>query len=393
MAIGEKLRIALVIEQMDPARGGRETSTAQIACALARRGHEVTVLCRGGALDVPGVCIDPVGARGWGRSGRLGNFVADVREAIRLGRFDIVHAMLPVPGADVYQLRGGTVPAQRAAGRRRRGPLAGLVAGLCEPLNLHRARMAKLEAQVVADRRVLCLPVSRMVARELADYYGRAEAVRVVYNGVEVPAADSALRSRWRERRRAELGIGAEAVVFLTVANNFRLKGVPEAISALARWWRRWRGGHQPGVDVHLVVAGGGDLQLAERWAGIHGVADKVHVVGHVRDIFTWYAAADAVVLLSWYDPCSRVVLEATRWGVPSITTRFNGAAEVLAGGAGLVVGSPRDVDAVAAAMDTLTDPRRREACSAACAQLADGLSIERHVEGLLAAYAELLER
>ena len=393
MTIEKKLKIALVIEHMDPARGGRETSTAQIACALARRGHEVTILCRSGALDAPGVVVDPLGTRGRWRSVQLDSFVADVQEAARAGRFDIVHAMLPVPGADVYQLRGGTVPGQRMAGRRRRGFLAGLVAGLCEPFNRHRARMARLEWQVVADRQVMCLPVSGMVAGELAGYYDRLERVRVVYNGVEVPAADSAWRSQWRLRRREELGIGPEAVVFLTVANNFLLKGVPEAICALSGWYDRRGGGRRADIDVRLVVIGNGDMELAKRWAGIHGVADKVHVLGYVRDIFTWYAAADAVMLLSWYDPCSRVVLEATRWGVPSITTRFNGAAEVLAGGAGLLVDSPTDVDYVAAAMDALTDPRCREACSAACARVADELSIERHVDRLLAAYAELPER
>ena len=38
------MKIALVIERMDPQRGGREVSTAQVAVALSRRGHEVTVL-------------------------------------------------------------------------------------------------------------------------------------------------------------------------------------------------------------------------------------------------------------------------------------------------------------------------------------------------------------
>jgi glycosyltransferase involved in cell wall biosynthesis len=83
------------------------------------------------------------------------------------------------------------------------------------------------------------------------------------------------------------------------------------------------------------------------------------------------------------------VVLEATRWGVPSITTAYNGAAEVMADGAGIVVPSPRDLPAIVAAMDELADPARRAACADVCRRKADDLSMDRHVDQLLAAYAE----
>ena len=96
-------------------------------------------------------------------------------------------------------------------------------------------------------------------------------------------------------------------------------------------------------------------------------------------------------MLLSWYDPCSRVVLEATRWSVPSITTVYNGAAEVLARGAGLVVSSPADTDAVIRAMCELAEPARRAARARACMDVAGRLGMDRYVDELLAAYEEVL--
>ena len=114
------MNVALVIERMDCSRGGRETSTAQIAACLARRGVRVTILCQSGSWRAEGVAVCELGRRGLTRRGRLRGFVADVQREIAGGEFDIVHAMLPVPGANVYQLRGGTIPAQRAASRRRR---------------------------------------------------------------------------------------------------------------------------------------------------------------------------------------------------------------------------------------------------------------------------------
>ncbi|KPK85701.1 MAG: hypothetical protein AMJ81_03065 [Phycisphaerae bacterium SM23_33] len=388
MAEDRKLKIALVIERMDPGLGGRETSTGQIACELARRGHQVTVLCQKGSWRAPGAAVRCLRSGGLLRVVRLKRFVAAVQQEIDGGAYDVIHSMLPVPGADVYQPRGGTVPAQQAASLRRRRGLGRLGRQLLESLNLCRQHTAELERQVVADSRTLCLAVSEMVALEFDRYYGRAEGVRVIYNAVDVPDPDLPQRVQWRRQRRQELGVGEEALVFLTVAANFELKGVAETITAFARWCHS----HGRRMDARLVIVG---REMPEGYmarAGMHSVGSDVVFIPPTPEIFQWYAAADAVVLLSWYDPCSRVVLEATRWGIPSITTVYNGAAEVLGYGGGMVVESPRAVRAVAAAMDELADRRRRAVRAEACRQAAGKLSTQRHVDELLAAYAEVLE-
>ena len=45
-----------------------------------------------------------------------------------------------------------------------------------------------------------------------------------------------------------------------------------------------------------------------------------------------YYAAADLYVHPTFYDPCSLVVLEAAACGLPIITSRYNGAAELFRG-------------------------------------------------------------
>jgi len=383
------MKIAIVIERMDVSRGGRETSTAQITAGLARRGHQVTVICQRASWRCEGVTVRELGRRGLTRSGRMANFVADAQWAIADQGFEIVHAMLPLPGANVYQLRGGTVPAQTAAGIRRRGLLGKLAARALAPLNSHRRRLAGLERGVVNDPNVLCLPVSEMVADELAHYYSRTENVRVIYNAAGVPDVSVEQRADWRQERRFRMGLGQSDVVFLTIATNFELKGVAELIKAFSRWYARVRGR----ISARLVVVGRERVEGYQRHAGMREVGSEVLFVPPTDEIFRWYAAADACVLLSWYDPCSRVVLEATRWGIPSITTRHNGAAEVLAEGAGVVVESPRDSSAIIAAMDELADPQRRSDRSAACLRVADQLGMDRHVDQLLSVYREVLGR
>ena len=115
------MRIALIIERMDPARGGRETSTAQIASALVKKGHAVTILCQFAAWESDGVEVRTLGRLGLSRTHRLLSFVDDVKSVLGSESFDVSHAMLPVPGIDVYQPRGGTVPGQNFAKRRQCG--------------------------------------------------------------------------------------------------------------------------------------------------------------------------------------------------------------------------------------------------------------------------------
>ncbi|MCP4375372.1 MAG: glycosyltransferase family 4 protein, partial [bacterium] len=117
------------------------------------------------------------------------------------------------------------------------------------------------------------------------------------------------------------------------------------------------------------------------------GLGDAIVFIPPTENVFQWYAAADAVILLSWYDPCSRVVLEAAGWGIPSITTRFNGAAEAFAGGGCIVVDSPRDTSAIVAGYAALADPATRKEHSQACIRLGDYLSLERHIKELIDAY------
>jgi len=379
------MKIALVIERFEPRRGGRERSTEQIARGLAARGHEVTVLCQRGR-ECEGVAVEPLATMGLGRAAKLRSFVQAVQRRTGGGAFDVVHAMLPVPGANVYQPRGGTVPAQQEAGLRRRDPLSRALAAATEPLRKHRAAMADLERQVMGDAGTACLAVSRMVAEEFREHYNREHGVRVVYNAVDVPNWSEEQRADHRQRLRYRLEVEPETPVFITVATNFELKGVQESIAAFAEWFHR----DPTRKDARLIVIGREMIEGYQRAAGLRDVGRMVQFLAPTDEVFPWYCAADACVLLSWYDPCSRVVLEAARWGLPSVTTIFNGAAEVLAGGAGIVVSSPRDKRAVAAALDELSDPARRAARRERCAALDERLGMDRHIEELLVTYEEV---
>ncbi len=389
-----------MIEGFDPARGGRERSTADVAHELARQGCEVDVVCmtagemvepvRGFPLygppgQVP-VRTVPLGPTGRTRAGRLERFLAAAAENTAAGGYDIVHAMLPMVQADVYQLRGGTVPGLFEAHLRMLGPAGRAVRRLTWRCNRARQLLARQEARLACEGRVWCLPVSDLVAAELERHYGRTERVRTVFNAVAVPALTDETRTAMRADVRGRLGFGDEDLVWLCPAMNFQLKGVGEMIEAFAAL----RQARSQGPRQRLVVIGRDRPEGFDRAIGLRSAGDDVRFLPPTDQIWEMYAAADAVVLLSWYDPCSRVVLEATALGIPSLTTARNGAAEALRDGAGLVVESPADREGILAAMRRLAEPATRAACRQAARAQAPQLSVARHVEELLGVYREV---
>ncbi len=385
------MKVALVIERMNPLRGGQQVYTAQLAGELIRRGHDVTVICAECDWQnrPDAVRVAALGREGMRRVTRLRNFVAAAQREMAAGGYDVVHAMAPVPGASVYHPHGGTFRGTAAAAMRRWSAAVRPAARLIRRLNALRRTCERLERQIVADEKALCVCVSEMVAEQFTGHDRLAGRTRVVFNGVDVPDPAGESRADWRQRNRYRLGVDPGDVVFLTVATNFPLKGVAECIVAFSRYSHARR----DGTRARLVVVGREPPESYQRFAGIHDVGRQVLFVPPVRDVFEWYAAADVCMLLTWYDPCSLVTLEATRWGIPSITTAFNGAAEVLAGGGGVVVPGPKHTGRVVAAMHELSDPQRRAECREACLKVAGRLGMGRHVEELLEVYREAAGR
>jgi len=394
------MKVALFIERFSPARGGRERSTAEIAEGLVKRGCEVDVVCMSGQADLAGVNVLQLGSAGLGRTHRFRRFVRAARRRMAEGAYSVTHAMFPLPGVDVYQNRGGTLPGLRAAHMRMVGGLSRQSRRLTWRMNRLRALQGRLEARIMADERTTVLPISEMVAEEIRRYYDRTDNVRVVFNGATVPVVDPRTRAEWRRQVRGEWGLADNDVVLLCPAMNFDLKGVGLLLGAFGRiCWR------PEGDAVRLVVLGSDGPPAEAREHLIGGGTGPVgrpiepsapagvQFRGPTDHIWSAYAAADAVVLLSWYDACSRVVLEAVGFDVPCLTTRFNGAATLLAHGAGWVVPGPQATDQVVEALLRITDPAARAAAAAACRLAAPRAAMSRHVDELMDVYREVMRR
>jgi UDP-glucose:(heptosyl)LPS alpha-1,3-glucosyltransferase len=139
------------------------------------------------------------------------------------------------------------------------------------------------------------------------------------------------------------------------------------------------------------VVVGNPNYGRYERLATRLGVADRVRFLGHRADPRDCYFAADFLVHPTFYDPCSLVALEALACGLPVITTRYNGASELLTPPTdGIVIEDPHDAPELAAAMTRFTDRGFRAEASSAARQTGNKWTFEHHYQALLDVFGEV---
>jgi UDP-glucose:(heptosyl)LPS alpha-1,3-glucosyltransferase len=377
------MRIGVVIEHFIPRRGGAEQWTSQFVKCLIERGHEVHVVAQDFCLE--GETL-PIVAHPLGRvRGRLELAMA-AEQALRRLSLDVVHDMGVGWYCDVFESHDGSRVAQWEQ------KLRTLPAWL-RPWKRWAIRVlpryrefGRLVARQFADRGQIVLALSRMVARDLEHYHAvRPEQIRLIYNGVDVERFSPERRPRYRDALRRQLAIRPDEVLFLFLGHDFRRKGLATAVQAVRRLSRQ-------GQPVRLLVVGG---KRSGRFGGVPTSAENrqpVVFVGSVPDPVPYYAAADAYVLPTYYDPCSLGVLEAAAAGLPSVTTRFNGAGELLTDGVdGFVLGDPADHEALAGRLSALLDADLRRRMGAAARQLALRHTLQRNSDEILAVYRERL--
>jgi UDP-glucose:(heptosyl)LPS alpha-1,3-glucosyltransferase len=190
--------------------------------------------------------------------------------------------------------------------------------------------------------------VARRRGRDRARLRHRPERIAVVYNGVDLERFHPRNRDTLGPAARQALGVARDARVCLGVGTGFRRKGFDLLLHL-------WREAPPPGTVLVLV---GGDERL-RRWQREAAALDgRAVVTGPRADVEAMLAAADVACVPSRQEAFGNVVLEACAAGVPVVTTRRAGAAELLGAPLdALVVNDAEDRGALGAALARALGP------------------------------------
>ena len=377
------MRIGLVVEKFDPLRGGLEQWAFQFVSRLLERGHEVHVVAGRFGDEVQAMPI--VAHRLEGVHSRVG-FAQAAERKLRSLRLDVIHDTGAGWYCDVFQPHGGSWQVVIEHNLLLLPPwLRPLKHAACRWLPRYRQFDRLMRRQYVNDGRIV-LALSRQTLADFQRIHGvPGEQTRLVYNGVDADRFSPEHRSRYREAVRRRLGVDDDTLLLLVVAHNFPLKGVPTLLRVMGRLSDQQR-------PVRLAVVGGKHTECYERTAGQLGAGSSVTFTGTVRDTVPFYSAADVYVHPTFHDSCSLTVLEALASGLPVITSRLNGAGELLTEGIeGCVVPDPADVEGILARLEPMFDASVRQRMGQAARCLALDHSFERNVDQVLAVYEEVV--
>lgn len=293
-----------------------------------------------------------------------------VARFIEEGRFDLVHAHLPVAGAS-----------GRIAGWLSAVPVVYTEHNLQEryrvPTRILNAITWRSQAHVVA--------VSEPVRASIQRHLGSTVPTSVVANGVDTArfAPDPIARRDVRQ----ELGIAPTAPVIGTVAvfrKQKRLDRWLKAASLLARW--------RP--DLRCVLLGDGPERVrVERWILELSLEENVLLPGLKADPRRYLSGMDLYMMSSDFEGLPVAMLEAMAMGLPIVATRVGGVGQAVRDlEEGLLVDPNGPKVLAQAARAILEDPRRGVVMGRRARQrVLENFSVGRMARGLYSVYQRVL--
>jgi UDP-glucose:(heptosyl)LPS alpha-1,3-glucosyltransferase len=385
------MKIAFCYESVVPARGGCQTYIADLARRLVADGHEMHLYaCRwdANALPVQMQCHALPTIRG-PRFLRPWRFGAACAQALRGTAQDVSIGFDKTWGQDVLYPQGGLHAASVAYNlRKHRSPMMRGLARLSRGLDLaHWSYTALERRQYLGSHRPLVVVNSEMVRSHFERYYGIGPAeVRVIRSAIDSARFLEHDRLRRRLEGRLRWDLRPEETVALFLGMNYHLKGLEPLLHAVRRLPAE--------LPFRLLVAGSPHTGSYERLARSLGIIERVRFLGYCADPRNCYFTADFLVHPTFYDPCSLVVLEALACGLPVITTRSNGASEILSPPReGYVIDDPHDHAHLAWCLRQLLDSERRQACAQAARRTAAQWTFEHHYRRLVQVFGEAAAR
>ncbi|WNC12658.1 glycosyltransferase family 4 protein [Brevibacillus brevis] len=332
-----------------PVRGGAiQTYISGIVDVLGRH-HDVTVL---GTTDPSLPMEEKIRNVRYVRVNGQGVFETYAEEVVQFLRnqsYDIIH---------VFN-RPRLVPLIREV-----APRARIILSMHNDM-FDQAKINPAEAAVAIAETERIITISDYVGRVIQSLYPEAAPkLRTIYSGVDlqtfVPWEGSQAARKIRQELRSMHNLGNRQVI-LFVGRLTPKKGADILVRAMNDLQKH----HS---NIALVLVGGswyGVDKVSDYVAYVRSLADRspipVITTGYVssEQIHQWFWAGDIFVCPSqWEEPLARVHYEAMAAGLPFVTTKRGGNAEVIIGNNGLLVEEPENPQSFSTQLNKLLSSR-----------------------------------
>ena len=160
---------------------------------------------------------------------------------------------------------------------------------------------------------------SNMIKDQIIDTYNiDHKKIEVVYNGIKSIDYDY---EKSYEKLKAEFNLKDEKIL-LYVGSGFKRKGVEEFLEIVSKL---------KATNIKAFIVGKEKkISHYKKLASDLGIEDKVFFTGPRQDVNDFYTISDIFLFPTRYEPFSNVVLEAMMLNNVVITTKQNGASEIL---------------------------------------------------------------
>lgn len=318
-----RLKILMISPQFRPLVGGYERSAERLSAELVRQGHEVTVIAERRDRQWPrveqldGVIISRLWCVYRRRLHMLTSLMSFAIYLIRYGsQYDIFH---------VHQY-GSHAAIAVVLGNILHRPVALKLTSTAQEGIASIHSNGGWNVQLVASllRRVsLCIAPTRPAAEEAVRFGIPSLRIAVIPNGIDTSfyrPCGIEEKSRLRDMHGVSDGPVVLYVGRLSAAKN--PEGLIDAWALL----------HVRMPEAQLIVVGDGPLRgIVESRIVQYQLSHVVTLVGEEQNVGQWYGVTDLFVLPSHYEGLSNSLIEAMSCGLPVVSTRVSGSADILA--------------------------------------------------------------
>ncbi len=386
------MKVAITIEYLNPTKGGQERSTLELAYLLAKQNIDTTIItARTQFLPPlpPNLTVVNFDIKA-PRLIRLKSFIQSADRYVKKHHFDIIHSITPIKSANIYQPRGGLIYETFIRSLETPQNTSKLIKRIIGP-NPKQLIIKHTEQYLAKNTPCIFLAVSEYVKSQFKKHLNLPpERIETIFNGID-PKRLSPISDDERTKLLSLLNIRPNQLILGFLANNFKLKGFNLIIQAANKIEHS---DPKFASSIKFLAAGADKIKTWYNKVIKNNLTNTITFLGPVRNVNKFYSIIDALIHPTYYDPCSKVVLEATYFGLPVITSIYDGSAKIIEeANSGFILNSLENPDQLIQYLYKLNNPHIRKELSCNTEKVKHKITMQHHTEKLIALYKKILNK